>query len=125
MPLSRYIRSVEERPSPSSEHVRWLRRADRAVAMETSARFLTVNDPCRIGARVIVQGLRQRSDLNGEKATVTRRMGQRCGVVFDKDQIAKSVRPVNLKPLVPASRKPGLGPVVDEVRAVAPTVLLL
>ena len=119
--LSRYIRYIEERPS-TTKHVKWLRQAERAVSTETSSRFLSINDPYRIGARIIVQGLQQRSDLNGEKATITRKMEQRCGVVFDKDLIAKSVRPVNLRPLVHKDQQAGLGPVVSEVRAVAFTV---
>ena len=122
MPLARYIRGVEERPS-STRHVKWLRQADKAVSMECSARFLMINDPYRVGARVYVQGLKQRPELNGEKATVTRRMGQRCGVVFDKDLAGKSVQPANLTPVVHTSQKPGLGPVVNEVRAVAHTLI--
>ena len=123
MPLARYIRGVKERPS-STKHVRWLRQADKAVSMESSTRFLMINDPYRVGARVYVHGLRQRPELNGEKATVTRRMGQRCGVVFDKDLAGRSVQPANLTPVVPTSQKPGLGPVVNEVRAVAQHTLI-
>ena len=97
--LAAYVRAAEDRGAPA-EHVRWLRRADRAVSIEIFSRLNSVNDPFHIGARVVVCGLRKATRLNGERATITsKESGGRYGVIFDMDSRANAVRPVNLTPL--------------------------
>ena len=103
--LAAYIRAAEQRGAPT-KHLKWLRQADKAVSLETFSRFHDVKDtPHRVGARVIVLGLRKATHLNGQKATVTRKQGQRIGVIFDVDPYARAVRAANLKPLGPAPRQ--------------------
>jgi len=119
--LANYIRKLG---GGSSKHVAWLRRADKALSAETSARFLNISDPYRVGARVLAEGLKKAAEFNGQKATVTRKQGQRYGVIFDQGLHCKAVRAANLRPLALVTRThpqqlPTLDPVAEEVRAVA------
>lgn len=55
-----------------------------------------LGDPLRIGARVVVSGLKKATYLNGKKATLTCKQGVRWGVIFDEGLNSKAVRPINL-----------------------------
>ena len=122
--LAAYIRAAEQRGAPT-KHLEWLRQADKAVSLETFSRFHDVKDaPHRVGARVAVLGLKKATTLNGQKATVTRKQGQRLGVIFDVDLHARALRAANLKPLELEPRQdhqPGNAPAAAtaEERAVA------
>jgi hypothetical protein len=92
--LAKYIQKVKDRAS--SKHLKWLYQADKDVAIEIFSRMQTLSEPLRIGARVVVSGLKKAIHLNGKKVTITRKQGLRWGVIFDECLNGKAVRPINL-----------------------------
>ena len=92
--LAEYIQKIKDRAS--TKNLKWLYQADKDVAIEIFSRMQALGDPLRIGARVVVSGLKKATYLNGKKATLTRKQGVRWGVIFDEGLNSKAVRPINL-----------------------------
>jgi len=82
-------------------YLAWFQGQFESVLQQMQFRMSAISDEAdyRIGARVLVVGLKKAVVLNGRKGTITRSQGQRWGVIMDNLKGGVAVREANLIPL--------------------------